>query len=183
MAAEHMYTKKNKTIPKKKKKKAPKYYNKYRKGSHQRWFFLNKWVAYYNFKKAVETFQEFNTVPFFLIFNDFIQVLKRIEVCSILYPLHVFYLTSCPQENSLDRPFSVIQSASVASSILHWNSPVHPPLLSIPPTCHLHAGALIMPTVSPSISLITLHWSTHYCLSVSHFSAFRTLSSFILISV
>lgn len=43
-----------------------------------------------------------------------------------MYPLHVFYLTSCPLENSLDRPFSVIQSASVAFWILHWNSPVHP---------------------------------------------------------
>lgn len=35
--------------------------------------------------------------------------------------------------------------------------------LSVPPTCHLHAGGLIMPTNSPSVSLITLHWSTHYC--------------------
>jgi len=108
--------------------------------------------------------------------------LKGIEICVILYPLHVFYLSSCPLKNSLYSPFSVIQFASIAFSF----PPPEQSCSSIPPSFSPslpHATTMLEDSLcrpnSPCVSLITLCWSTHYCVSVPHFSVSLTFCSLI----
>lgn len=112
--------------------------------------------------------------------SDYICIynaLKRTDICIILYP------------STSSTSLAVPCNTNYTDHSLWSNPPLLLSLFStgivlfIPPTSHLHAGELIMQTNSPSVSLITLHWSTHYCLSVPHFSVSLTLSSFISLSL
>lgn len=94
------------------------------------------------------------------------------------------YLSSCPLKNSLYRLFSVIQSASVDFSILRWNSVVHSSLpLSLHPS-HMPPPCWRTHYIDQlSVSLITLHWSTHYSVFVPHVCFSHSALLYILMSV
>lgn len=129
-------------------------------------FLFKKGLAY----TVVTLKHTVKTLLFFFSFSFSVSLynaLKRIEVCIILYPLHVFYLTSWPLENSLDRPFSVIQFVSVAFSILYWNSPVHPS-----PCLSLHPSHMPPPC-----------WRTHYADQLSHCLSYHSPLEYSLLSV
>lgn len=110
--------------------------------------------------------------------SDYICIynaLKRIDICIILYPSTSSTSQAVPC-NTHYTDYSLWSNPPLLLSLFSTGI-----VLFILPTSHLHAGELIMQT--NSVSLITLHWSTHYCLSVPHFSVSLTLSSFTSLSL